>query len=141
MQACVTEQELKMIKYLQHLRMFQSKQTFRLLCGIERLPGGAPLLRFLVHWRATAPILDLLLGYHRTFDSLEDAEAAIRSYGGLGHETKEYIEDTTSAMRRGRPSYYAMMFHMQRINLTSAVIPECSSTHVIDIWVFQTARG
>jgi putative methyltransferase (TIGR04325 family) len=111
-----------MIKYLQHLRMYQSNQTFRLLCGIERLPGGSNLLRFLVHWRVTAPILDLLLGYHRTFDRLEDAEAAIRSYSGFGHETPEYIENTTSSMKRGRPGDYAMMFHMQRMNLTGAKI-------------------
>jgi putative methyltransferase (TIGR04325 family) len=111
-----------MIKYLQRLRMFQSKQTFRLLCGIERLPGGSTLLQFLVHWRATAPILDLLLGYHRTFDGLEDAEAAIRPYGGLGHETPEYIEATMSLKQGARSSYYAVMFHMQRMNLKGAKI-------------------
>ncbi|MGB6493826.1 MAG: methyltransferase, TIGR04325 family [Methylocella sp.] len=111
-----------MIKFLRNLRAEQIRQTYRVLSGFERLPGGRPLLRRMAHWPITAPILDLLLGYLRVFDSLREAEVAARSYTEESHQNPGYSKYLMSLSEAARPSDYAMLFHMRAMTFKNCKI-------------------
>jgi hypothetical protein len=99
----------------QRLRVKQIRFTARLLSTVEALPGGGCLMRLLVNWSITAPVLNALLGYHRLFDSFPEAIAAARPYAEGGHENPLGATIHMSLSGVPRPSDYAALFHMQNI--------------------------
>jgi putative methyltransferase (TIGR04325 family) len=95
------------------LRVKQIRFTVRRLHAVEALPGGNRLMRRVATWPITAPILNVMLGYHRVFNSLPEAVAAARPFAEGGHEDPEHPKLHMSLAEVPRPSDYAALFHMR----------------------------
>lgn len=100
---------------LQRLRVKQIRFTTHLLSGVEALFGGSRLMQHLAQWPLSAPLLNIVLGYRRTFDSLPEAVAAAQPYGEGGHKHPLYATTHMSLAATPRPSDYAAMFHIQNL--------------------------
>jgi putative methyltransferase (TIGR04325 family) len=93
----------------------QIRFTAGLLSAVVALPGGGRLMRLLVNWPITAPILNAILGYHRVFDNFPEAVAAARPYAERGHEHPLGANKHMSLSEVPRPSDYAALFHIQNL--------------------------
>jgi putative methyltransferase (TIGR04325 family) len=102
---------------IRRLRIKQIRLTARLLCAVERLPGGNRLMRRVANWPITAPILNAMLGYLRVFDSLPE-----RPYAEGGHQHPDYATLHMSLSEVPRPSDYAALLHMRGMILNRSKI-------------------
>jgi len=107
---------------IKRIRERQIRITARAFIGAEKLPGGSRFMHTLAHSRLTAPLLNAALGYLRVFDSLQEAEAAARSYSGGGHEHPDYAKLHMAVSQEPRPSDYAALFHLRGLDLQGARI-------------------
>jgi putative methyltransferase (TIGR04325 family) len=76
----------------------------------------------MAHWPITASILDLLLGYLRVFESLQEAEVAARSYTEESHQNPGYSKLLMALSQAVRPSDFAALFHMRAMNFKNSKI-------------------
>jgi putative methyltransferase (TIGR04325 family) len=103
------------VKRVNLLRLQQIRFTIQLLRAVETMPGGNRLLQILAHSRITKPAFNRLVGFHRVFDSLAEAEAAAQPYAEGGHKNPENADLHIRLSRTARPSDYAVLFHMQKL--------------------------
>ncbi len=111
-----------MLSKIRRLRIKQISLTARILYAVEALPGGKRLMRCLVTWSVTAPILNGMLGYQRVFNSLSEAAAAALPYADGGHEVPEHSKLHMALAEVPRPSDYAALFHIRGLILDGAKI-------------------
>ena len=97
------------------LRVRQIRYTGRVLDWLGRFPparGGLALVRTLPGLRK---LYALVMGYHRLFDTLLEAESAVAAYAQNGHQHAANAELHLLLNETARPSDYAALFHLQVI--------------------------
>jgi putative methyltransferase (TIGR04325 family) len=96
-------------------RAGQIALTARLVIGVGRFGAGQYLLRRLQTLPLTRSLYNGLIGYHRPFASLEEAEAAVSRYAQGGHEHPQNVKNHLGMYSRARPSDYAALFYIRPI--------------------------
>jgi hypothetical protein len=97
------------------LRLKQIRFTNRFLKGIEAMPGGERALGVLARQPIVRPAFNWLVGFHRVFNSLEEAVAAARPFAEGGHENPGNATLHLMLSESPRPSDNAALFHIQKL--------------------------
>jgi putative methyltransferase (TIGR04325 family) len=94
------------------LRVKQIRIAASLLSHLGRRPSGARILCRAGHWPLVGPALRFLVGYRRSFASLEAAAAAARRHLPMGHDHPAQTELYIAMADVIRESDYPALFHL-----------------------------
>lgn len=82
---------------------------------LGRLPPARRLIALARDLPVSRSLYRWSLGYHRAFDTLEEAEAAVTAYAHGGHEHPANADNHLDLSRATRPSDYAVLYHLERL--------------------------
>lgn len=97
---------------LQKIRLQQIRLSARIANGVGRLRFGRMLVDRLRRHGASRRVVDGVLGYHRPFASMREAEAYIASYANEGHENPRNLLWHLGTSERAFASDYPALFHL-----------------------------
>lgn len=96
----------------QKLRLRQIRLSARVARALAVSRVGRVCMQALRSGRATRPLLDRVLGFHRAFPNLGAADAYIADYANEGHQNPKNVLWHLNATERAYLSDYPALFHI-----------------------------
>jgi len=98
--------------FRRRLRVGQIKAAAKLARVVGRSELGATAIRRVRRSRLGGAALDAVLGYHRSFPTLVEAQIAVLPYANDGHQNRANATFHLEVNATPRPSDYAALFHL-----------------------------
>lgn len=94
------------------IRDRQISASVKIIGALAKFRSGRMAIEGMSRYRTTKAAMDRILGYRHTFDTLDEAECAVKSFSRGGHENLQYAMYHLKINEHPRPSDYAALFYL-----------------------------